>query len=104
MEDPKNCVASVLSLGRNPETGELEAQLAPCVPGDWDKAFESSQHLLSVMERGGIDAFSWQRSRWRWQPTSAIYGKLSVGWRWNRTMPSKRRNMPRKPGNSTCNG
>ncbi len=56
LEDPKNCVASVLSLGRNPETGQLEAQLAPCVPGDWDKAFESSQHLLSVMEREGIDA------------------------------------------------
>jgi hypothetical protein len=55
LEDPKNCVASVLSLGRNPETGELEAQLAPCVPGDWDKAFESSQHLLNVMEREGID-------------------------------------------------
>lgn len=56
LEDPKNCVASVLSLGRNPETGQLEAQLAPCVPGDWDKAFESSQHLLNVMERDGIDA------------------------------------------------
>lgn len=56
LEDPKNCVASVLSLGRNPDTGELEAQLAPCVPGDWDKAFESSQHLLAVMERDGIDA------------------------------------------------
>jgi hypothetical protein len=55
LEDPTNCVASVLSLGRNPETGELEAQLAPCVPGDWDKAFESSQHLLGVMEREGID-------------------------------------------------
>jgi hypothetical protein len=55
LEDPANCVASVLSLGRNPESGELEAQLAPCVPGDWDKAFESSQHLLNVMEREGID-------------------------------------------------
>jgi hypothetical protein len=56
LEDPTNCVASVLSLGRNPESGELEAQLAPCVPGDWGKAFESSQHLLHVMERDGIDA------------------------------------------------
>ncbi len=56
LEDPSNCVASVLTLGRNPETGVLEAQLAPCVPGDWDKAFESSQHLLGVMARDGIDA------------------------------------------------
>jgi hypothetical protein len=56
LEDPSNCIASVLSLGRNPESGELEAQLAPCVPGDWDKAFESSQHLLMVMERDGLDA------------------------------------------------
>ena len=56
LEDPATCIASVLSLGRNPESGEFEAQLAPCVPGDWDKAFESSQHLLTVMERDGLDA------------------------------------------------
>jgi hypothetical protein len=55
-DDPENCVASILSLGRNPETGAVEAQLAPCVPGDWDKAFASSQHLLSVMEREGLDS------------------------------------------------
>lgn len=55
-DDPENCVASILSLGRNPETGAVEAQLAPCVPGDWDKAFASSQHLLNVMEREGLDA------------------------------------------------
>jgi hypothetical protein len=55
LEDSTNCVASVLSLGRDPESGELEAQLAPCVPGDWDKAFASSQHLLGVMERDGLD-------------------------------------------------
>ncbi len=55
-DDPENCVASILSLGRTPETGAVEAQLAPCVPGDWDKAFESSQHLLGVMEKESIDA------------------------------------------------
>jgi hypothetical protein len=56
LEDPAHCVASILSLGRNPETGALEAQLAPCVPGDWDRAFESSQHLLNVMQRDGLDS------------------------------------------------
>jgi len=56
LQDPETCVASVLSLGRNPETGELEAQLAPCVLGNWDKAYDSSQHLLNVIEHNGIDA------------------------------------------------
>jgi hypothetical protein len=56
MDDPVHCVASILSLGRNEETGELEAQLAPCVPGDWDKTYASSQHLLGVMERDGLEA------------------------------------------------
>jgi len=56
LDDPGDCYASILSLGRDPETGELEAQLAPCVPGDWDKAYQSSQHLLGVMQKEGIDA------------------------------------------------
>ncbi|CAG0996253.1 hypothetical protein ARNL5_03654 [Anaerolineae bacterium] len=56
LDDPEDCYASILSLGRNPETGELEAQLAPCVSGDWDKAYQSSQHLLGVMQKEGIDA------------------------------------------------
>ncbi len=55
--DPSaRCVASILSLGRNPETGQIEAQLAPCVPGDWDKAYASSQHLLDVLADDGLDA------------------------------------------------
>lgn len=56
LNDPEHCVASVLTLGRNPESGDLEAQLAPCVPGDWDKAYESGQHLLNVMDKQGLDA------------------------------------------------
>ncbi|MCC6973860.1 MAG: hypothetical protein IT322_07620 [Anaerolineae bacterium] len=56
LNDADDCYASILSLGRDPETGELEAQLAPCVPGDWDKAYQSSQHLLGVMQKEGIDA------------------------------------------------
>ncbi len=53
---PVDCIASILSLGRNPETGQIQAQLAPCVPGDWDKAYASSQHLLDVLADDGLDA------------------------------------------------
>ncbi len=54
-EDRENCVTSILSLGRNPETGELEAQLAPCVPGEWDKAYNAAEYLIQVAQKGGID-------------------------------------------------
>lgn len=53
--DTNNCVTSILSLGRNPETGETEAQLAPCVPGDWDKAYASAEYLIQVAQKGGIE-------------------------------------------------
>jgi len=54
-EDRENCVTSILSLGRNPETGEMEAQLAPCVPGEWDKAYNAAEYLIQVAQKGGID-------------------------------------------------
>jgi len=54
-DDPENCITSILSLGRNPETGEMEAQLAPCVPGDWDKAYHASEFLIDVAQKGGIE-------------------------------------------------
>jgi len=54
-DDPENCVTSILSLGRDPDTGEMEAQLAPCVPGDWDKAYTAAEYLLGVVEKGGIE-------------------------------------------------
>ena len=54
-DDPANCVTSVLSLGRDPETGEVEALLAPCVPGDWDKAYGAAEYLLGIVEKDGID-------------------------------------------------
>ena len=54
-DDRENCVTSILSLARNPETGEMEAQLAPCVPGDWDKAYSSAEYLIQVADRGGIE-------------------------------------------------
>jgi hypothetical protein len=54
-EDRDNCVTSILSLGRNPETGEMEAQLAPCVPGEWDKAYTAAEYLIQVAQKGGID-------------------------------------------------
>lgn len=54
-DDPENCVTSILSLGQNPETGEMEAQLAPCVPGDWDKTYGVAEYLIQIAERGGIE-------------------------------------------------
>jgi hypothetical protein len=54
-EDRQNCVTSILSLGRNPETGEMEAQLAPCVPGEWDKAYNAAEYLIGVAQKGGIE-------------------------------------------------
>jgi hypothetical protein len=33
----------------------MEAQLAPCVPGDWDKTHEAAEYLLGVVEKGGIE-------------------------------------------------
>jgi hypothetical protein len=53
--DTENCVASILSLGRNPDTGDMEAQLAPCVPGDWDKAYGAAEYLIGVAQKGDID-------------------------------------------------
>lgn len=53
--DRDNCVTSILSLGRDPETGTLEAQLAPCVPGDWDKAYSAAEYLMEVAQKDGID-------------------------------------------------
>ena len=50
-----NCVASILSLTRNAQSGDVEAQLAPCVPGDWDKAYQACERLLDAVEKGGID-------------------------------------------------
>jgi hypothetical protein len=52
--DQEHCVTSILSLGRG-EDGELQAQLAPCVPGDWDKAYSAAEYLIGVAEKGGID-------------------------------------------------
>ncbi|MBL8153636.1 MAG: hypothetical protein JNM70_05570 [Anaerolineae bacterium] len=52
--DTANCLTSILSLGRGAD-GELQAQLAPCVPGDWDKAYSAAEYLIQVAEKGGID-------------------------------------------------
>ena len=53
-DDPEHCVTSILSLGRD-QTGAMNAQLAPCVPGDWDKAHEAAEYLIGVAQKGGID-------------------------------------------------
>ncbi len=53
-DDRDYCVTSILSVGRNPDSGEIEAQLAPCVPGDWDKAHQAAEYLVGLAQRGGI--------------------------------------------------
>jgi hypothetical protein len=50
-DDRETCVASILSLTRDPESGAYEAQLAPCVAGDWEKAYQSSEHLIGIAQR-----------------------------------------------------
>lgn len=50
-DDRETCVASILSLTRDPDTGDYEAQLAPCVAGNWEKAYQSSEHLIGIAQR-----------------------------------------------------
>jgi hypothetical protein len=51
LDDREVCIASILSLTRDPDSGAYEALLAPCVVGDWDKAYEASEHLIGVADR-----------------------------------------------------
>ena len=55
VDDRDNCVTSILSLGRDSESGDLVAHLAPCVPGDWDKTYGAAEYLIDVAQRGGIE-------------------------------------------------
>lgn len=50
-DDRDVCVASILSLTRDPDSGAYEAQLAPCVVGDWNKTYEASEHLIQIADR-----------------------------------------------------
>jgi len=52
-EDREVCFASILSLTRDTESGAYEAQLAPCMVGDWDQAYTASEHLIGIAERSG---------------------------------------------------
>ncbi len=52
-DDRANCVTSILSLAKT-DAG-YEAQLAPCVPGDWDKAHEAAEFLIAQAQKGGIE-------------------------------------------------
>lgn len=54
-DDREHCVTSILSLGRDAESGDLQAQLAPCVPGDWDKAYAAAEYLIEVAQQGGME-------------------------------------------------
>jgi len=53
--DRDNCITSVLSFGPDPETGQMAAQLAPCLPGDWERTQAAADHLIQVAQRGGIE-------------------------------------------------
>jgi len=75
-DDREVCVASILSLTRDPDSGAYEAQLAPCVVGDWDKAHETSEYLIGIAERSddidrvfeaaeGMAIASQQRDDWQ---------------------------------------
>ncbi len=50
-DDRDICVTSILSLTRDPDSGTYEAQLAPCMVGDWDKAYEASEFLIGIAGR-----------------------------------------------------
>jgi hypothetical protein len=50
-QDRDTCVASILSLTRDRDTGAYAAQLAPCVVGDWDKAYQASDYLIGIAQR-----------------------------------------------------
>jgi hypothetical protein len=45
------CVTSILSLTRDPDSGSYAAQLAPCVTGDWEKAYAASEFLIGIATR-----------------------------------------------------
>jgi hypothetical protein len=50
------CVTSILSLGRHPETGALQAALAPCVPGDMNRSLKAAEYLIEIAGSEGIDS------------------------------------------------
>lgn len=54
-DDRANCMTSILSLRRDAQTGELQAQLAPCVPGNWDKACAAAEYLTEVAHKDGME-------------------------------------------------
>jgi len=54
-DDRENCVTSILSLGRDPESGAMEAQLAPCAVADWDTAYANADYLIQKAQTGGIE-------------------------------------------------
>lgn len=56
VDDPENCVASILSLGRDADSGELVAHLAPCVSGHWDKTHDAAEYLIDIAQRAGIES------------------------------------------------
>ena len=75
-DDLELCVASILSLTRDPDSGAYEAQIAPCMVGDWDQAYQASEHLMGIAERSddiervfeaaeGMAIAGYQREGWQ---------------------------------------
>ncbi|MDX2136491.1 MAG: hypothetical protein SF123_00225 [Chloroflexota bacterium] len=52
-DDRNHCLTSILSLEKTDDG--YAAQLAPCVPGDWDKAHEAAAFLILQAQKGGIE-------------------------------------------------
>jgi hypothetical protein len=97
-EDHENCVTSILSLGRYPETGEMEAQLAPCVPGDWDKAYSAAEYLIEVAQKGGIERCFEAAEGMAWRRISMNCGKPIAACHWIRKRPAAWATIPPIPG------
>ena len=99
--DPENCVTSILSLGRNPDTGEVEAQLAPASPATGIRPMKPPNTCSTWSSARALSAPSRLPKAWRWQPTSAPCGRPSADCRSNPMLRRIWRTTPAAHGKST---
>ncbi len=102
-DDRETCVASILSLTRDPDSGAMKPSLRPAWPGDWDKAYQSSEHLIGIAQRSddiervfeaaeGMAIAADQREAW--QQERGVASGAGVG-------PGHRRSMRHSSGRLT---
>lgn len=53
--DREHCVTSILSIGRDADSDQMVAHLAPCVAGDWDKTHAVADYLLDIATEQGMN-------------------------------------------------